>query len=307
MKLVMMLLLAGLTFASTAVGDLLPSLLQGLASAATAATSARARSGSGSSSGGLAPLFSCATLPVHLHSSNRSGFWNDTALPGMVVVDKWHCEGALSSRPYDPPLGGEPCAAVLTQEQRMIQQCRVLKQKTDDGDDEVPTGCDVVRDYGAKCDGATDDTHRLQAAIDACARAARRVVLGHGVCVSQPLQLRSRTTLFLAASATLKAGKKWLDTPFLYAVNATNVSIVGNGTVDGSGAQWWTPGSKKSSGRPHLVRFDNVTNVRLQNITLLNAANHFTFLGGRGYRIFGVTIRSPPFHVAPNTDGLNSC
>jgi hypothetical protein len=55
------------------------------------------------------------------------------------------------------------------------------------------------------------------------------------------------------------------------------------------------------------VRFENVTGVRLQNITLRNAANHFTFLGGRGYRIFGVTIRSPPFHVAPNTDGLNSC
>ena len=62
---------------------------------------------------------------------------------------------------------------------------------------------------------------------------------------------------------------------------------------------------KKTTGRPHLIRYDNVTDARLENITLLNAANHFTYLGGRGYLIHGLKIRSPPFHVAPNTDGLN--
>jgi polygalacturonase len=172
--------------------------------------------------------------------------------------------------------------------------------------DQEPAPCDVVGDYGAKCDGATDDTARLQAAIDACAPASRPVVLRHSAaCISQPLQLRSKTTLVIAAGATLKAGKKWLDMPFLSAVGATDVSIIGNGTVDGSGAQWWTPGSKKTAGRPHLVRFDNVSGARFENITLLNAANHFTYLGGRSYRIFGVKIRSPPFHIAPNSDGLN--
>ena len=81
--------------------------------------------------GGLAPIHSWRTLPVYLHSSNRSGMWNETALSilakfPMVVIEKWHCQGALSSEPYAPP-AGEPCAQ-LTQEQRMIRQCEVIKQ-----------------------------------------------------------------------------------------------------------------------------------------------------------------------------------
>jgi hypothetical protein len=81
--------------------------------------------------GGLAPVHSWETLPVYLHSSNRSGFWNDTALAilaryPMVVIEKWHCQGGESSQPYSPP-AGEPCAR-LTQEERMIQQCAVIKR-----------------------------------------------------------------------------------------------------------------------------------------------------------------------------------
>ena len=81
---------------------------------------------------GLAPVHSWRTLPVYLHSSNRSGMWNETALSilakyPMVVIEKWHCQGALSSEPYAPP-AGEPCAQ-LTQEERMIRQCEVLKQR----------------------------------------------------------------------------------------------------------------------------------------------------------------------------------
>ena len=127
---------------------------------------------------------------------------------------------------------------------------------------------------------------------------------GGGLCLSQPLTLRSHTQLVVAAGATLKAGQKWTDTPFLYAANATNITIVGNGTIDGSGAHWWLPHGQP--GRPHLIRFDNVSYVLLENVTLLNAANHFTNLHGAHYRIYGVTMRSPPSHIAPNTDGINT-
>jgi polygalacturonase len=164
----------------------------------------------------------------------------------------------------------------------------------------------MVSAYGAKCDNVTDDTAALQAAIDNCAPQRRRVVIGSGLfCLSQPLTLRSYTVLAVAAGATLKAGpQKWLGTPFLYAANATDISIVGNGTIDGSGALWWLPHGQP--GRPHLIRTDSVDNVLLQNLTLLNAANHFTNLHGSHYRIYGVTMRSPPSHIAPNTDGVNT-
>ena len=165
--------------------------------------------------------------------------------------------------------------------------------------------CEDVRSFGAKCDSATDDTAALQAAIDACAPRRRRVVVGGGLCLSQPLTLRTHTELLVAKGATLKAGRKWVDgRPFVYASNATDIAIVGNGTIDGSGAQWWLPHGQP--GRPHLIRFDSVSDVLLQNLTLLNPANHFTNLHGDHYRIYGVTMRSPPSHIAPNTDGVNT-
>ena len=165
--------------------------------------------------------------------------------------------------------------------------------------------CEDVRSFGAKCDSATDDTAALQAAIDACAPRRRRVVVGGGRCLSQPLTLRTHSELLVAKGATLKAGRKWVDgRPFVYAANATGISIVGNGTIDGSGAQWWLPHGQP--GRPHLIRFDSVSDVLLENLTLLNPANHFTNLHGDHYRIYGVTMRSPPSHIAPNTDGVNT-
>lgn len=142
---------------------------------------------------------------------------------------------------------------------------------------------------------AKDDTARLQAAIDQCSDGVRRVLLPSGaVCLSQPLLLRSHTTLFIAARATLKAGAKWLSTPFLYAANATDLTVEGNGTIDGSGEQWWPRNGSKPAGRPHLVRFDNVSRVQLRNLTLLNAAEHFTYLGGRDYVIHGRSFAVGP-------------
>ena len=165
--------------------------------------------------------------------------------------------------------------------------------------------CENVRSFGAKCHNTTDDTAALQAAIDACARRRQRVVIGGGLCLSQPLMLRTHTRLVVAKGGTLKAGEKWVDgRPFLYAANATDIAIVGNGTIDGSGSRWWLPHGQP--GRPHLIRFDNVSHVLLENVTLLNAANHFTNLQGSHYRIYGVTMRSPPSHIAPNTDGVNT-
>ena len=83
-------------------------------------------------SGGLAPVHSWKTLPVYLHSSNRSGMWNATALKiiekyPMLVIEKWHCQGPLSSQPPYAPPSTEPCSK-LTQEARMIEQCAVVKR-----------------------------------------------------------------------------------------------------------------------------------------------------------------------------------
>ena len=190
-----------------------------------------------------------------------------------------------------------PCCASLA-----AQQLAAAEGQADWASAQQLGDCDVAN-HGAKCDNVTDDTAALQAAIDACAPQRRRVVIGRGLCLSRPLTLRAHTQLAVAQGATLKAGRKWVGTPFLYAANTSDITLEGAGTIDGSGAQWWLPHGQP--GRPHLIRFDNVSRVLLEDVTLLNAANHFTNFHGSHYQIYGVTMRSPPSHIAPNTDGVN--
>src|SRR5215471_12361486 len=63
-----------------------------------------------------------------------------------------------------------------------------------------------VRDFGAKGDGTTLDTAAIQKAFDDCGKAGGGTVrLPKGVYLSQPLVLRTKTTLSIDEDATLKA------------------------------------------------------------------------------------------------------
>ena len=60
-----------------------------------------------------------------------------------------------------------------------------------------------VRHFGAVGDGKTFDTAAIQNALDACAGTGGTVTFPPGTYLSQPLTLHTRTTLDLAAGATL--------------------------------------------------------------------------------------------------------
>jgi polygalacturonase len=84
--------------------------------------------------------------------------------------------------------------------------------------------CDVRR-YGAKGDGATNDTTALQAAIDAAAwRGGGVVLLPPGRYLSGTIHLRSRVTLRLARGATLIAGTQDADFDPYEAPSAGSIS-----------------------------------------------------------------------------------
>lgn len=121
----------------------------------------------------------------------------------------------------------------------------------------------------ARCDGRSDTTEALQAALVACAKAGEPVTLPIGrTCLSYPLSLPSNTELQLPVGTTLKAMgpvNRWPNCswvalsfdspandcrpnatgeagmPFLSAPPGTrNLTIRGPGTIDGSGNLWWT-------------------------------------------------------------------
>jgi len=160
------------------------------------------------------------------------------------------------------------------------------------------------------CDGKSDDTNTLQRALDECSQQGISVVVHSGArCVSQPLQLRSSTDLVVASNATILAGTPWPHllrgdgkiTPFLLGEGVVNVTVRGEGTLDGNGALWW----HKADHRPRLLVFLRAQGIRVEGVTLRNSAFWTLLLHGRDFTVAGIKVRAPLTHIAPNTDGID--
>lgn len=171
-----------------------------------------------------------------------------------------------------------------------------------------------VRDFGAVGDGKTDDTLAVQQAIDACARTGGGVVALHnGVFLVGSLELRSHVDLNLSSTATLlgspNASAYHLDekTPYrligrslIYARGCEQISITGQGTIDGQGARF-NAGDRDE--RPVLVRFRDCRNVKIEGVLVKNAASFAVHpIHCRQVRIEGIRIDS---RVRPNNDGID--
>lgn len=144
-----------------------------------------------------------------------------------------------------------------------------------------------VRKYGAMGDGVTKDTSAIQKAIDEChASGGGTVLLADGTFLSGGLYLKSNVFLDVSSSATLMAsgeigdyGKDTyhtryrneaaLDRCFIYAEDAENTGILGNGKIDGNAACFPNEGDIY---RPMLLRFLRCSHIHLRDIRLYNAA-----------------------------------
>ncbi len=151
--------------------------------------------------------------------------------------------------------------------------------------------CDA-KAFGAKADGTTKDTKAIQAAIDDCAAAGGgTVTLSGGTFLTGPVLLKSHTTLDIAKGATLLGSPDRADypkvtfarnqtvQPLVSAVNAEDVAITGEGTIDGNGKIWWDYiiGAKDAGvlgndhPRPMGVVFDHTKHVRMEGVTVQNS------------------------------------
>ena len=185
-----------------------------------------------------------------------------------------------------------------------------------------------ARQYGAVGDGKTFDTAAIQKALDACDGTGGTVKFSPGTYLSQPLTLHTRTTLELAAGATLQAGTNqsdfmktpgdWLKAkssgefiPLIGGKDLSDITFTGSGTIDGGGSAWWDAAEKArqiKSGytlpRPNLIVLERCQNVRLENLTLQNSPKfHFVPTDCDGVVISNVTILAPA-HAA-NTDAID--
>ena len=184
--------------------------------------------------------------------------------------------------------------------------------------------CDA-KHYGAKADGKTNDTHALQAAIDACAnKGGGTVRLAGGTFLSGPIVLKSHITLDVENGATLLGSADHADYPemtvlrtpgrqsLISAANADNLTISGGGTIDGNGESWWAEArGQKEHGvmgagvfRPRLMVFDHCHHILIEHVTIQNSPSWQVV----PYYSDDITIRDgkilAPQH-SPNTDGID--
>lgn len=112
-----------------------------------------------------------------------------------------------------------------------------------------------IKSFGAKCDGVTSNTKAFAAAIDAVAKkGGGTVVVPEGVWLTGPIVLQSNINLHTEKGALIVYTKNYEEYPLvktfyegqtswramspIYAVDAENIAITGEGVFDGSGEAW---------------------------------------------------------------------
>ncbi|MBR2402257.1 MAG: glycoside hydrolase family 28 protein [Lachnospiraceae bacterium] len=193
-----------------------------------------------------------------------------------------------------------------------------------------------VRQFGAKGDGESDDTHFIQAAIMAAPENSR-VLIPAGVYRITSLFLKSHLRLELAEGAELKAFNErekfavlppsiesvdksdeyflgtWEGDPqpmfaaIISGYHVEDVMIYGAGTINGNatGETWWNRSKvMRTAWRPRLFHINGCRKVTLAGITVCNSPSwtlHPYF--SEDLRFIGLNIRNP--FDSPNTDGLD--
>ena len=210
--------------------------------------------------------------------------------------------------------------------------------------------------------GTTDNTVALQTAINNCSAAGGGIVplvkvAGQaGVYLITPIQLKSHVMLQIGAGVVLQGTNDesqytpaFIDYPYrqsapfealISAYQATDVAIIGPGTIDGAGNQlqpgggpsWWTQAGTyntthagvtnpttgivyyqapyddvpTSNGmpRPWLIEFYQCLNVSVSNVTLTNSPMwHLALRFSNKVNVTGLTVATSG--TSPNTDGVD--
>lgn len=179
-----------------------------------------------------------------------------------------------------------------------------------------PSSCwlvlDIVNDYGAVGDNATDNTHAFRRSFQTIAEhrmkfenslECKHQAVGGEVIIPKgntfqtlPFNLTSNSILSVhgnifaiqdvhrwpAVNALPSYGRcpdmrgKYRRHPFVNAIGQDNITIRGSGIIDGGGWYWY-PFFKdfkgqNYTGRPHLMELNNCTNVEITGVTLKDSA-----------------------------------
>jgi polygalacturonase len=196
----------------------------------------------------------------------------------------------------------------------------------------------LANDYGAKSDGATNNTAAIQEAIHAAANNGGTLTFKPGIYLTGSLFLESGMTFEVPEGVTLIGSEKLIDYPerptriagiemswpaaLINVRDQQNVTITGKGTIDGDGPIWWKSywdlrakyepkglrwASDYDARRPRLMLFQNSSNVHLGGGITLKRSGFWTVqvLYSHDITIDGVIIRNNEGGKGPSTDGID--
>ena len=177
-----------------------------------------------------------------------------------------------------------------------------------------------VRDFGAVGDKKTLDTRAFQDAIKTAEEAGGGTVfVPPGDYYLGTIELQDNITFYLENGCTLWGSTNLDDYQqnkhLIFARNAKNIVICGQGAIHGNGPAFWDNGRLEKWYRGEIdlprtsdmLRFDSCSNVVLEDIDVLYGA--FWNIGfGHCNRITirAITMRNGVYeNDGPNTDGIN--
>lgn len=172
-----------------------------------------------------------------------------------------------------------------------------------------------IKSFGAKGDGANDDTLAIQKAINECAKEKKQLFISKGTYKIGTIHLKSNTHLVLEEGAVL-SGIESLDAysaneaMFIDAVGclrgkalvivykAKNVIIEGKGTITGNGSN-----VQAENDRPFLVRIAESEKVTIRDVKLMNSISWCLHI----FKSQKVTVEKITLYNrgCPNNDGID--
>ncbi len=173
-----------------------------------------------------------------------------------------------------------------------------------------------VTKFGVVGDGTTNNTEAIRALIETAAPTGGTLYFPPGQYLTGSIRLKSNMTLYLDAGAVILGSAREEDylelngieglrpyrSALISAVGEKNVTIAGNGILDGQGQNWWH--IRKDRLRPRAIQMILCENVKIKDIKIQNSATWTVHpLCCNNVTVDGITIVNPA--NSPNTDGIN--
>jgi polygalacturonase len=168
---------------------------------------------------------------------------------------------------------------------------------------------DSIKKYDIVNDGQTLNTQSLQKAIDECSQKGGGLIsLPKGEYLTGTIVLKNNVTLHLEKEAILTGSKDMADYPdkgrrkaLIFAENATNIAITGEGEINGNGASFIQ--ENNAPDRPVLIQFFDCRNIDVNGIGMKNSGFWtFRFIRCDGVDIHHVKVDG---HANWNNDGFD--